>query len=529
MRLTVGRRVGLSFAGVLLAVASLGVYGFLSNRLTVTRMREEVPAAMDCALAAGEMELFARGAAQLLAAQAAAGTSDLAPIAASREGFAAAVLRLERATTTPEAAAEAKRLFAEVLEKGERMVQATAAQDWFEAGQRSKAFKAASEALNERLESLRLGQASAVRAGLAETTATLRARGMVFASGFIAALILGAFLVRRLLQRVVSPIVELSTIAGRIAQGDLTQEVEVRGGDEISDLQGAMRAMGLNLARVLSEVRSGAESLLGAASQVNSTSQSVSQGTGEQASSVAETTASLEEMSASITQNAENSRTTEQIALEGSRDADASGTAVRETLDSMRRIAERITVVEEIAYQTNLLALNAAIEAARAGEQGRGFAVVASEVRKLAESAQRSAKEIGALAASSLSAAERSSGMLARLVPTIQKTAALVQEVAAASREQTAGVAQISRAMSSVDQVTQRNASAAEELAATAEQMASRAEALRELITFFRTDELGSGDGRGTLPPSPPRPRAAAPHPDRHEDRPRGLRRLAEG
>jgi methyl-accepting chemotaxis protein len=376
-----------------------------------------------------------------------------------------------------------------MLEKGEGMVKATANQQWLEAGDLSKAFKAASAALEEHLERLRLGQVTAVQASLADARHTLSARAAVFAGGFAAAILLGALLAYSLLRRIVTPIVALANVARRVATGDLTQRVEVRGSDELADLQQAMQAMAQNLARVLGEVRAGADALLGASSQVNATAQSVSQGTGEQASSVEETTASLEEMSASITQNAENSRASEQIASEGARDVDESGKAVRETLEAMRHIAERIRIVEEIAYQTNLLALNAAIEAARAGEQGRGFAVVAAEVRKLAEGAERAAKEIGGLAGSSLAVAERSGSMLARLVPTIQRTAALVQEVAAASREQTAGVAQIGKAMSAVDQVTQRNASAAEELAATAEQMAERAEALRQLVGFFRTSE----------------------------------------
>jgi methyl-accepting chemotaxis protein len=166
----------------------------------------------------------------------------------------------------------------------------------------------------------------------------------------------------------------------------------------------------------------------------------------------------------------------------------------------MKSIAEKISIIEEIAYQTNLLALNAAIEAARAGEHGKGFAVVATEVRKLAERAQKAAKEIGALAGTSVKVAERSGQLIVELVPAIRKTADLVQEVAAASAEQSAGIGQVSKAMGTVDQVTQRNASAAEELSSTSEEMASQAEALQQLMAFFVVDEQGRATSRVQLP-----------------------------
>jgi methyl-accepting chemotaxis protein len=284
----------------------------------------------------------------------------------------------------------------------------------------------------------------------------------------------------------------LSTAVGvveRVSRGDLREQVTVTSHDEVGKLLAAVKAMSERLAQIIAEVRAGADALAGASAEVSATAQTLSHGTGEQAASVEETTSSLEEMSASIMQNADSSRQTEAMANEGARNAEEGGKAVSETVTAMRSIAERISIIEEIAYQTNLLALNAAIEAARAGDHGKGFAVVATEVRKLAERAQRAAKEIGALAGKSVTVAQRSGQLMDDLVPTIRKTADLVQEVAAASAEQSAGVAQVSKAMGLVDQVTQRNASAAEELSSTAEEMATQAEALQQLVGFFVVPE----------------------------------------
>jgi methyl-accepting chemotaxis protein len=195
----------------------------------------------------------------------------------------------------------------------------------------------------------------------------------------------------------------------------------------------------------------------------------------------------------------------EQMAVQGARDAEESGRAVKETVEAMGSIAQKISIIEEIAYQTNLLALNAAIEAARAGEHGKGFAVVATEVRKLAERSQTAAREISGLATSSVKVATRSGELLGALVPSIRKTADLVQEVVAASAEQSGGVTQMSKAMQHVDQVTQRNASASEELASTAEELSAQAEALLQLVSFFRVEE---GSERGWRPAFRPAPGA---------------------
>jgi len=154
----------------------------------------------------------------------------------------------------------------------------------------------------------------------------------------------------------------------------------------------------------------------------------------------------------------------------------------------METIAQKITIVQEIARQTDLLALNAAVEAARAGEHGRGFAVVASEVRQLAERSQAAAVEIGTLSADTVKASQEAGIMLTQLVPGIKRAAELVEEISAASREQDVGASQINQAIQQLDQVTQQNASASEEVSATSEELSAQAERLQEVISFFRID-----------------------------------------
>ncbi|HET7540787.1 MAG TPA: methyl-accepting chemotaxis protein [Polyangiaceae bacterium] len=319
---------------------------------------------------------------------------------------------------------------------------------------------------------------------------------------------------------VTGPLNEVVTVAERVARGDLRVTVNQQGNDELGRLQAAIGLMLKSLTRVIGEIRTGAGALSSAAAQVSATSQTLSQGTSEQAAAVEQVSSSLEEFSSGINQNADNAKRMEQMAVRSARDASDAGGVVRESVSAMNAIAGRIGLIEEIAYQTNLLALNAAIEAARAGEHGRGFSVVATEVRKLAERSQVAAKEIRTVASSSVEVATRAGTKLDDLVPNIQRSTDFTQEVAAASSEQAAGVAQMNRSMSEVDQITQRNATASEELAAAAEEMSAQADGLRQLSDFFALDET-------TVPKDPPRgPRETGGARRDHGARPRALPHL---
>lgn len=308
-------------------------------------------------------------------------------------------------------------------------------------------------------------------------------------TGFMKQLATG---INELTEKAAQIIDDTLVVAECLARGDLTRTIDREYAGTFLKMKLEMNQTVHGLAEVISRVREAADTITSAAVEISSTSQSLSQSSSEQAASVEETSASVEQMNASIAQNSENAKVTDQMATKSAGDAAEGGGAVRKTVDAMKQIAQKISIIDDIAYQTNLLALNAAIEAARAGEHGKGFAVVAAEVGKLAERSQTAAQEIGEVAVASVNLAEQAGSLLDQIVPAIRKTSELVQEITAAGHEQSTGVGQINLAMGQLSQLTQQNASASEQLAATAQNMSSQAEVLQSAMSFFQLAPLES-------------------------------------
>lgn len=302
----------------------------------------------------------------------------------------------------------------------------------------------------------------------------------------IGAVVLFLFVFSRLLDPIINTIVKTQQFTVAISEGDLTKKISTNQKNELGLLINAITKMQENLINIISEIVSGADLILDASHAVNKNSTNVSDGAAVQASSVEEISATLEEFGSSIQINEDNSRETEQIADSAVAGISRGQESTEHFVEAMKKISEKISIINDIANQTNILALNAAIEAARAGESGKGFAIVAAEVHKLAARSKVASEEIEELSQEGVDLSVNAGSELREIVPEIEKTSTLIKQISSASQEMNIGVKQINTAITQLNKITQTNVGTSEGLTNYARNLEVQAEKLKESVSFFK-------------------------------------------
>jgi methyl-accepting chemotaxis protein len=319
-----------------------------------------------------------------------------------------------------------------------------------------------------------------------------------------------------------TPLGKAQALANAMAEGRLDNDVDASAKDEFGVMLRALKSMEAKFSQVVMSVRNNAESVNVAADEIVLGTDDLSRRTQEQASSIEQTAASMDEITSTVRQNADNASEADKLVHDVNQQANAGGEIAGQAIKAMeginassRKIAGIVGLIDEIAFQTNLLALNASVEAARAGEQGRGFAVVANEVRNLAGRSADAAKDIKKLVEESIGQVDNGSSLvnqagksLEGIVHGVKRVSVLMGEIATASREQSQGIEQVNTAVSQMDSVTQQNASLVEESSAAGRSLQSQAEALLKEVSFFRGTTTGQNQ---RALPATPKPRDSQP------------------
>ena len=495
MRLRIGTRVGLYFVCVIGVVMALGAVGFTTMSDISRELKGSLSDAFGTSAELAELNLLARQAHFLFAGSAASGTTtDLAAADELAQRFSSRLKGLAPHLPRSIPAKELSDLMSAAVALGRSYAQANALQQWKRAGELGPRFSEAAEAIEDRLEEAQRSERVRVEIRLGSLSAQLRRRGLAFAAGIGACLVIAALLGLSLQRRLINPLRTLKHATARIVEhGDLTQKIEVRGGDEIGELAASF-------ARLMEKLREIPNSLHQATEVLTNSVGSLSVMAGEQSDSFLKQAAALQETqvtaneirqtSAAAAQKAEHVlqvvAKADEVSRAGEESVERSLSGLSEIGDSVTSMAEKIELLKErmrqidginitvkdLADQSNMLALNAAIEAVRSGEHGKGFAVVAREIRSLADQSIQATQRVREILldisgsiddAVSISAAGRrraetglaevrSSGETMRVLSAMVKdTSDAVRQITASVSQQNAGISQIFGAVSDLN------------------------------------------------------------------------------